>query len=350
MRGKKPLKDIAAELGISPAALSFVLNNRKGVSSRTRAQAAALLRQYGYTIKDGDMFLDASPVPERESRSIRFLKYKNSAILVEENGNFVSSIIDSLEEECRSLGYDLVMTSLGPEDKEQVYAMVSASPMDGLIVLGTELDSSDLPFFEALPVPVVLVDTPAAGHSLNCVTMNNEEIAAKAVRYLYQQGHRSIGYLHSSMNTGNFRARMQGYRNGLEECGLPFRPEAVYSLVPSMTGSYQEMGLLLEAGAKLPPALLADNDAIALGASRALKDHGFHLPKDCSIIGIDDISFSAICSPPLTSIRISCRELAAQAVRLLHYKLQNPHTAPAKILVDGELMVRGSVVPAGGGD
>ena len=95
MKGKKPLQEIAAELGISPAAISFVLNNKKGVSEATRAEAAALLEHYGYTIKKGTQDLKEGNL--RQERSIRFLKYKNSAILVEENGNFVSSIIDSLE-------------------------------------------------------------------------------------------------------------------------------------------------------------------------------------------------------------------------------------------------------------
>ncbi len=334
------MQDIAAELEISPAALSFVLNNKKGVSAATRAEATALLEHYGYTIKKGNP--DPSEPREKKSLSIRFLKYKNSAILVEENGNFVSSIIDSLEEECRRLGYKLVITSFGPKDREEIYPMVSSDPMDGIIVLGTELDADDLPFFESLPVPVILVDTPAPGHSLNCVTMNNEEIAEKAVDYFYSLGHREIGYLHSSLNTGNFHARMQGYLSALNRLGLKQPENSIYSLTPSMTGSYQEMSRLLEDGTSLPPAMLADNDMIALGCCRALKDKGHRLPDDCSIIGIDDISFSAICSPPLTSVRIPCKELGAQAVQLLHYKLRNPGSAPAKILLDGELIVRGS--------
>ena len=346
MKGKKPLQEIAAELGISPAAISFVLNNKKGVSDATRAEAAALLEHYGYTIQRGTAEANEGKVL-RQERSIRFLKYKNSAILVEENGNFVSSIIDSLEAECRRLGYKLVITSFGPENRDEIYPMVFADPMDGIIVLGTELESCDLPFFENLPVPVILVDTPAHGHSLNCVTMNNEEIAEKAVDYFYRLGHRKIGYLHSSMNTGNFRARMQGYLNALNRLGLEQPENGIYELTPSMAGSYKEMSKLLEDGTELPPALLADNDMIALGCSRALKDQGCQLPDDCSIVGIDDISFSSICSPPLTSVRIPCKDLGAQAIQLLHYKLEHPDTAPTKILLDGELIVRGSAaVPA----
>ena len=117
--------------------------------------------------------------------------------------------------------------------------------------------SLDLPFFENLPVPVILVDTPAHGHSLNCVTMNNEEIAEKAVDYFYRLGHRKIGYLHSSMNTGNFRARMQGYLNALNRLGLEQPENGIYELTPSMAGSYKEMSKLLEDGTELPPALLA---------------------------------------------------------------------------------------------
>ena len=346
MKGNKQLQDIAAELGVSRAAVSFVLNNKKGVSDSTRAVITAALERYGYHVKkelpdSGETSSDSSHI----SRSIRFLKYKNSAILVEENGNFVSSIIDSLEEECRRLGYNLIITAFGPENREEIYSMVSDKPMDGIIVLGTELDAADLPFFEQLPVPVILVDTPAPGRSLNCVTMNNEEIVEKAMDYFFSLGHREIGYLHSSMNTGNFRVRMQGYLNALARLGLDYKKEQVYSITPSMTGAYQEMNSLLEEGADIPSALLADNDMIALGCSRALKDNGRRLPDDCSIVGIDDISFSAICSPPLTSVRIPCKELGAQVVQLLHYKLTHPHTAPTKILVDGELIVRGSAAP-----
>ena len=265
---------------------------------------------------------------------------------MEENGNFVSSIIDSLEKECRKLGFDLVITTFGPENREETYSRVSAEPMDGIVVLGTELDAADLPFFETLSVPVILVDTPAPGRSLNCVTMNNEEIVEKAVDYFYRLGHREIGYLHSSMDTGNFHARMCGYRNAMNRLGLPLKEEQIYSLTPSMTGSYEEMSCLFENGIRLPSALLADNDMIALGCSRALMDKGFELPRDCSIIGIDDISFSSICAPPLTSVRIPCKELGSIVVQLLHYKLTHPDTPPAKVLLSGELIVRGSAVTA----
>ncbi|MCI8465467.1 MAG: LacI family transcriptional regulator [Lachnospiraceae bacterium] len=343
MRNKKPLQDIAAELGVSPAAVSFVLNNKKGVSDATRATITAVLESYGYRIRKTtvDKAEDTSRIP----RSIRFLKYKSSAILVDENGNFISSIIDSLEEECRKLGFELVITVFGPENREEIYARVSEEPLDGIVVLGTELATTDLPFFETLPVPVILMDTPAPGRSLNCVTMNNEEIMEKAVDYFYRLGHREIGYLHSSMNTGNFQARMYGYRNAMNRLGLPVKEEQIYSLTPSMTRSYEEMSTLFDAGTAFPSALVADNDMIALGCSRALKDKGFKLPQDCSIIGIDDISFSAICAPPLTSVRIPCKELGAIVVQLLHYNLTHPDMPPAKVLLDGELIVRGSAIP-----
>ncbi|HIZ45254.1 MAG TPA: LacI family DNA-binding transcriptional regulator [Firmicutes bacterium] len=337
-RNEIRLKDIAAQLGVSPSAVSIVMKNKKGVSDETRERIRLTLERYGYSV--------TAPEQPGSSRNIRFLKYKNSAILVEENGNFVSSIIDSLEEECRQLGLRLIITAFGPDDKEEVYRSIREEPMDGIIVLGTELEAGDLSVFENIPVPLVLVDTPAPGHSLNCVTMNNEEIAGQAVRCLYGLGHREIGYLHSSMDTGNFRSRYQGYRSVLEQLGLPFREDLVFSLTPSLTGSHQEMSRYLERGIHLPGALLADNDMIAIGCSRALKDRGYVLPDDCSVIGIDDIPYSSICAPPLTSVHIPCRELGAQTVRLLHYKLTHPGTAAAKVFVDGQLIVRSSVKPA----
>ena len=148
------------------------------------------------------------------------------------------------------------------------------------------------------------------------------------------------------MDTGNFHARMCGYRNAIARLGLPLKEEQIYSITPSMTGSYEEMCSLLESGICFPSALLADNDMIALGCSRALKDKGFTLPQDCSIIGIDDISFSTICSPPLTSVRIPCKDLGSMVVQLLHYKLTHPDTPAVKALLSGELIIRGSAVAA----
>lgn len=341
MKNKKPLQDIAAELGVSPAAVSFVLNNKKGVSDATRTKITDVLESYGYKIKNNTA--ERRDVSGRPLRSIRFLKYRNSAVSAEENGNFVSSIMDSLEEECRKLGFNLIITTFDPENRTEIYSKVSAEPMDGIVVLGTELEAAELPFFETLSVPVVLVDTPAPSQSLNCVALNNEEIIQKAIEYFYQLGHREIGYLHSSMDTGNFHVRMHSYRNTMNRLGLTLNEEQIYPLTPSMSGSYEEICRLLEKGAPFPAALLADNDMIALGCSRALKDKGFRLPHAYSMIGIGDIAFSSICVPPLTSIRIPCKELGILAAQLLYYKLSHPDTMPTRVLLSGELVVRSSV-------
>ena len=75
------------------------------------------------------------------------------------------------------------------------------------------------------------------------------------------------------------------------------------------------MNRILDAGTKLPTAFFADNDMIALGAMKAITDHGIKIPDDISIIGFDDLPFSAVSTPPLTTLRVPKQEMGKVAVR-----------------------------------
>ncbi len=328
------LKEIAKIANVSPAAVSLVLNNKSGVGDAKRQEILTILKENNY-------------VPTKRSsqavKNLIFLKYAKNGILVEENAGFVSSIIDSLETECRRQGYHLgIVVSL--QDLEGSLSSIDYSSVDGVFVLGTELDETAYPVLQKIPCPYVVIDNDMQTFPCNTVTMSNQEMVHIAVTHLASLGFTSIGYMHSKMYSQNFEERSYGFRQIVTKLGLFFQPEHEYLLEPTMLGSYTGMKQYLEANHKIPPCFFADNDVIALGAIKALKEFNYKIPQDISIIGFDDIRFSAISSPSLSTMRVHKSRMGSAAVKLLHESLVNSECHNVKIYINGEIILRHSTM------
>ena len=111
----------------------------------------------------------------------------------------------------------------------------------------------------------------------------------------------------------------------------------------SITGAYEAFGRILDEGREMPTAFFADNDMIALGAMQALQKYKYRVPEDISIIGFDDIAFSEVCAPGLTTIHVYKKELGQAAVRRLLELIRDPGQARMRIQVYNKLVKRGSV-------
>ena len=103
------------------------------------------------------------------------------------------------------------------------------------------------------------------------------------------------------------------------------------------------MSKLLEDGTELPPALLADNDMIALGAMKAMAEFGIRIPEDISIVGFDDLTFSSISYPPLTTLRVPKQEMGRAVVRRLRNILKDNDGIKIKMQMCTQFIERESV-------
>lgn len=121
------------------------------------------------------------------------------------------------------------------------------------------------------------------------------------------------------------------------------RPEHTFLLTPSMEGACADMEALLQREPDLPTAFFADNDMIALGAIRALKQNGYNVPGDVSVVGFDDLPFCAISSPPLTTIKVYNREMGSAAVRRLMELVKYGDSICTKVQVRSSFVERDSV-------
>ena len=335
------LAQLAARLNVSPASVSIVRQGRPGVSDATRRRIQSALKANGYS------YLPYTPdqsaptgKPDGSPQYIRLLKYYRSALLTDKNEGFVDAIIDAIDAVARTRNYTLVFSSLSSDEFDQRLPELAADSCIGLLVIATEMECAEIEKLRILRVPIVVLDCDHPALPFSSVTMNNRDLAYAAVAQLRTLG--EVGYLCSSIRTGNFKARGNGYREALHDFGLPEREELCFSVTPGLNAACEDMNRLLDAGRKLPPALFADNDVIAIGAMRAMQAHGYQLPQDVNIIGVDNTMLSQICIPALSSIQISCAALGEQAIQLLLDQIADPSGEQLHIHIGSRFIARES--------
>ena len=326
------IREIAEMAGVSPASVSLVINHRKGVSEETRQKVLAVIRENGYS----------AMAKKRRAASARLMIVKYHAYgITEENQGFIASILDKIESECRRHGDELVTASCAAEDAVETLRGLMREPPDGVIFVGSELDPAHYGLLDLIPAPTLILDNAVHYGRVDSLTMANAAITAEAVDYLYGLGHRDIGYIQFNVPIRNCEERYAGFLRRMSELNLPI--PAPCPVEPKINAACESMRQLIRSGKFIMHrAFVADNDTVAIGASRALIEAGYRCPEDFSIIGVDDIPFSAVCTPPLTTMRVSRSTLGILAVKILRLRLKNPDWPPMHLEIDGQRIARSS--------
>ena len=328
---KANIKSIAEMTGFSPATISNALNHKKGVNAQTSAMIFKAAAELGY-------------FEESIIRKVRFVTYKRQGRIVEDTP-FFPLLITGAEQECSACGMELIMQTLDRRDSDfdEKVKILQNDVQSAVIFLGTELLDEDIDIITGIQPPYVVIDYWNEEVSFDAVLINNADSARKATNYLITNGHTEIGYLMGDYRIKPFRSRAAGYRTAMNKAGIPIKEEYMVSVSTTMDGAYRDMKAYLEKKPALPTAFVADNDIIALGCMKAFSEAGIQVPKDISVTGFDDVSFSSISNPPLTTVRVPKQEIGRAAVRRIRDKLASPETVPLKIQVCTEFIERDSV-------
>lgn len=333
--GKKlNIREIAQLSGVSPSTVSLVLNKKPGVGPKKREAITNILEANNYTLA----------VSKNAAKTILFLKYRENGMLVEENQGFIASIFDSIEQHCRAYNYTISMQIID-SSLEETLSNIDYSHYFGIIVLGTELQQSSYHLLQRIQCPFVVIDNFMKRYQYNTVGINNEENVQIALNHCQEFGHKEIAYFSSSIWTCNFEERAAAFEKNVEQYSLKYNPKTdLFKLTPTLIGAYESMKRYLqERESPLPSCAFADNDTIAIGAIKALQEYGYKIPEDISIIGIDDIPFSAINSPSLTTIKVPKEIIGSLAVDQLRKLAKNSHYSLSKTLLSGSLIQRESM-------
>lgn len=329
-------KELAQKLGLSAAAVSMALNNKPGVSESTRDRVLKAAKEYGFD------FSRQRLTEESKKGTIAFLMYRRHGAVVGDT-LFFSSLSEGVANACRTTGYRMNMQYLHKENCRAELRNLLGADTKGVILLGTELRAEDFAPFATFPLPMVVLDTYFEGITKDCVLINNIQGAFTATNYLISKRKQQPGYLRSSYSIGNFEERADGFYKAIRRNGLSPSASVVHRLAPSVEGAYADMKALIEQGEKLASCYFADNDLIAAGAMRALKEAGYRVPEDIGIIGFDNTSMCEITEPPLTTIHVPKQAMGQLAVERLTSIMDGKPSANIKIEISTTLVKRSSL-------
>jgi LacI family transcriptional regulator len=160
--------------------------------------------------------------------------------------------------------------------------------------------------------------------------------------YLLSLGHTKIAYAGGDENSVLNERRFTGYQKALSEAGINLRPEYVFNFDFSMEGGYRAAKYFIGLS-ELPAAIACANDLIAMGVIQTLIGNGNRVPEDVSVTGMDNIEFSKLCMPPITTVTNNSREFAENCMELLLTRISQEYEgAPREYLTSRKLVVRES--------
>lgn len=327
-------KDIAEMLGISAATISMVLNNKPGISDVRRAQVIEKINELGC----GDMIKKKSLT----GRNLGFVVYKRHGRMIGESP-FYSLFLDGINDSVLKHGYNLMYIQVDKSSTDDPIQRIKSNNCDGLIILATEMLEDDLELFKNLKIPFIILDNYFVSEYVDSVTINNEQGTYIAVKHLRDMGHTKIGYLQSKVFINSFGNRIKGFFKALKKFNLEKVPDFIFPVGYSEEEAYIDMKKYLQEKKTMPTALMADNDILAFGAMRALKEYGYKIPEDISIVGFDDRPICLLTDPKLSTVNVPKNTFGILAVDLLVDHLKHPQKEPLRIEIQTHIIKRDSV-------
>jgi DNA-binding LacI/PurR family transcriptional regulator len=326
----------------------FELSKIYNVSSIVVRQALGELIKKGY--------LEGVPgkgtfVKEKKEEEIKRDEKLIGLIFTEMVGNpFFAEIFTGIENILSIYGYHMIISiSYNMIDREKKFLKeYMEKGVKGIIITPTEVNRTTFDneiFFEfqRQNIPVVFVDRKIEGIDFDYISSDNFEGGYNATKYLISLGHRRIGII-LGINANTVRDRLEGYKKALKEHNIDFDPILVKRSFAEL--QYEESGYtntmdLLHL--KEPPtAIFACNEAIAIGIYKACFELGLNIPDNLSVIGYDNLSFTASLNPPLTTINQKKREMGEEAAKMLLSRINGDKREPQKIIFKTELIERNS--------
>ncbi len=287
---------------------------------------------------------DLGYTANRQARSLAGGKTDIIGLIVPDLGTgYIGEIIRGIDTELGLNGLDLILyTTHGTASKEANYvANLAQGMVDGLLLV---LPRSPADYIETLTrrgFPFVLVDHQGIGKECPAVGATNLQGAYDATQYLIQLGHTRIGFITGSMHLGCSQDRLAGYRAALRDHHLQALPELEYRGEFFQPDGYAGASAFLDL-ADSPTAIFASNDVMAMGVMDAVRNRGWRIPDDISVMGFDNIPQSAVVFPPLTTVEQPLEQMGREATQMLLGILKRREHKVGRMELPTRLIVRGS--------
>ena len=328
-------REIAQLAGVSPAAVSIAMNGKQGISAETRARILEIARQYHYCPNAA-----SARILQGQPAFVAAL-FRTDAQL--EDQLFYSEMSMNAMVACRDMGYTLVCTYItGLDGTIELPQAIRAGEVDGVLVFGDQ-EPGIYTELTRVGVPFVVLDCSRRNASHPAVFVDYAEAAYRATRHLIELGHRDIAYLSNGTLHDFNTLTLSGFQRATTEAGIALYPNRFQIDVEDEQSLRQCVDQAL-AGPTSPTAVFCTVDIHAVNVMRYLRELGFRVPEDISVIGIDDVAISRLVTPGLTTLRVDRRQMIVDGLQMLTALMQRERCESRTIAVP-ELICRQSTAP-----
>jgi DNA-binding LacI/PurR family transcriptional regulator len=315
------------------ATVSRAISRPDMVNGETRQRVEAAVRELGYR-------------PSRVARRLRVAQGLSDLVglvIPDLQNPFFADLARGVEDVAARHGYTvLIGNSDESVEKETRYLNVMrAEAVDGIILPPSCEGRSAAVDLARAGVPLVCVDRRLDRAKVDTVLVDNVRGAIEATEHLIAHGHRRIGYLEGKQGVSTTRERLEGYRSALARHGIADDPALVLS-GDSRPESARRLTTQLLQSPERPTALLVGNGMMTIGVLEAIHDLGLRIPEDVAVIGYDDMPWARALTPALTVVRQPGYELGSRAMELLRQRIREPERSITTVMLQPDLVVRGS--------
>lgn len=327
--------DVAKKAGVSPSTVSRVLNGNTAVRDSTRQKVLETVKILDYR-------------PNFLAQGLKEGKTKTIGLIIPNIRNPIfPMVVRGVEDAAKKQGYTVILCNTDEdfETEKEYIQKLRKRWVDGLIIAPAAKEVQHIEELQEEEFPMVLVirniDIP-----VNAVIIDNFQAAYEAVSFLIKTGYKRIAIIKGNQQLALYKERFNGYKQALIDAGLPVVDELITgddsdSIQWSLDG-YNAINALLTQEIQFD-AVFATTDLRAIGAIRAIKDHNLRVPEDISVIGFDNLEFSSLIDPPLSTVSQPFYDMGARAVnKILQFIDSEVVPAPMVEIMSSELIIRKS--------
>ncbi|MFZ5986247.1 MAG: LacI family DNA-binding transcriptional regulator [Bacillota bacterium] len=324
------MKDIAKKLNISTVTVSKALNDKDGVGEDLKNKIKKLADEMGYrynmlakSMRDGYSYNIGVVVAEHFMGDQSFYF------------NFFKHITKTLER----FNYCGILQILNSEEEENLNLpkLYYDKKVDGLIILG-QVSKRYIEVLQNIDIPIVFLDFYDEHSNIDSVAVDNFYGAYQITSYLIKNGHRDIAFVGNIYATSSIQDRFLGFYKSLLEHGEKLKEEYVIC-------DRDEHGRYIELvfPKNMPTAFVCNCDEVAHNLILKLKEMGYTVPNDFSVVGFDNDIYATISSPQITTVEVDVEEMALTAIRFILSKIKKENKSFGRVLIKGRIVYRQSV-------
>lgn len=329
------IKDIAKAAGVSPTTVSFVLNNKPvSISKETRDKVLKAVEELHYR-------------PNQLAVSLVTNTTNTIGLILPDSSNpFFAALSNQIETKLRQHNMTVIIgnTNGDPSITRKYLRLFMDRRVDGIVLAQMDFEDpgetakcQDL--INTFDIPIVYVDRTSNNLTNYSVMVDQVSIGYLATKHLLDMGHTQIGCASGSINLKVNSGRYKGYQKALSERGIPANPDLLFCDSLSIECGRKALSYLLGQNVT---GVFAFNDMIAYGIYKECLSYNISIPKDLSVVGVDDISFSDIIQPPLTTVSQPIIQIADYAVKGIMTLINSPGETLETNVLSPLLRVRAS--------